>query len=259
MAILVAAIGLVGLLVYRQVDRLRGAVVPVWVAASDLEEGAVLTGENLVTASLREQSLPQATVRLRANIEGRELLRAKKQGESFQAGDLRRTRRDPGPGITEQVPEGRVLMTAILPGFPIAQLNEMLRYEDRFDIFAQGRGEPLHLAHDVIFLGWIAPRQAQSSDNGGGRVGLVDTLTEAANTAGSRGSGPTPLLLGVRPEDVRRLVWALNARVRLSVIIHGRDEVREGKLLPFPVQPRPRAEVVDLIAGSKRRKVSLQK
>ena len=63
------------------------------------------------------------------------------------------------------------------------------------------------------------------------------------------------LLLALRPEDVVPLARAQAAGARISLVLHGRSEVREGRLLELP---SPRRTQVELIAGGKRQNVALQ-
>jgi len=69
-------------------------------------------------------------------------------------------------------------------------------------------------------------------------------------------SGPPPVLLGVRPQDVRRLAWVESAGLKVSVILHGRIEAEKGELLLFPFDP-PSNEM-ELILGTYRGKVSFE-
>lgn len=261
-AVLVVAVAVLGLLVYRQVDRWRGEQVTIWVAASNLARGETVEEEDLLPLEVRAADKPEAAMIDRKNIIGAILTRALPEGAAFLAGTVRPPVPEAGPGLAGAVPAGRVLMTYTLPGFPIADLANMLRRGDRFDIFAFGGGNtgPLHMAHDVVFLGWIRPRQAAAAadeDDGIGR-GMVERITEAAERAEAppaQGGRASPLLLGVRPEDVRRLVWAENSGVPLSVVIHGKTEVEGGELLPFPMTRPPE---VELILGAQRTKLPLQ-
>ena len=196
-----------------------------------------------------------------------ELVRAKAAGQKFHENDFRRVNSGPGPGLLASVPEGRVLMTYVIPDLPISSIGSMLRLGDRFDIMAgRGREEPLHLAHDAVFLGYIAPPAPEESNgDGDGGVGgsLASSFLEAAEEnvrAPPRGASTSsiPLIIGVRPEDVRRLVWARSGGLRLFVVFHGREETEAGELLPFPADPRPRADEMEVIQGAKRKRVALE-
>lgn len=259
---LAVAVVLVGLLAFRQFDRWRGKEVTTWVAAEDLEAGTELTAEHLTPVEVRKRSAPRGAVLDRAKVEAAELVRPKAAGATILIADIRPRRPDRGSGLAAAVPEGRVMMPYTLPGFPIAQLADQLRSGDRLDVFSFLRGEPLHIARDAIFLGWIRPRNGNGDGNGNGKsngkgIGstLVGTMTEAAeqNTRSpAPPAAPTPLLLGVRPEDVRRLVWAKNSGLPLTAVLHGRLEVESGELLGFPAESRPRAAEVEVILGDDR-------
>ncbi len=261
---MVVVVVLAGLLLFRQVDRWRGQVVTVWVPLADIPGGTRLSQEQLTPIQVRQRALPEGAVVDPAARGRSEVVRPKAAGAIFVAGDLKRLPPARGPGLLAAVPEGYVLMAYKLPGLPISALAPMLRQGDRFDIFAgRRRDEPLHMAHDVVFLGWIRPPESEGGDDDDEGVGdtLVDTFTAAAqSTIGDQpvaGPGPTPLLLGVRPEDVRRLVWASSARLAMYAAFHGRLEAEKGELLPIPAEPRPRADQVELILGWKRKRVSL--
>ena len=62
-------------------------------------------------------------------------------------------------------------------------------------------------------------------------------------------------MLAVRPDDVYRLTRAEAANFRLSVVLHGRSEVQDGRLLELP---SPRPGKVELIAGAKRQSVAIE-
>ncbi len=265
MAAVVVVVVLAGFLVYRQIARWQGELVTAWVPVADLRQGARLTPERLTAIQVRQRALPQnAVLDPMAALRRPQAARPKAAGAIFITSDLRRAPPDRGPGLLASVPEGYVLMSYKLPDLPIAAMGPMLRAGDRFDIFAgRGRNEPLHMAHDVVFLAWIQPPANDADDNADDGVGdsLVDSFTEAAqSTIGqqpARSTGPSPLLLGVRPEDVRRLVWAASSRLKMFAAFHGRVETEKDELLPIPAEPRPRADQVELILGANRSRVSL--
>lgn len=267
-AILAVAVALVGFLVYRQIDRWRGEEVTVWVAASNLEAGTVVAAENLTPIEVRERQVPEGTVLERRSIQGWQLRQRKQQGVAFFTGDLARPPRDPGPGLAEMVPPGRVLMTLELPGLPVLELAESLRLGDRFDIFTFGQPQtgpagPIVVARNVVFLGWIEPRgpetDGESGDGAAGTGGMFSNFLQAAGDAAGAGQagggGPSPFLLGVRPEDVNRMVWAQSTRGPLSLVIHGQAEVKSGELLALP-EPRPFE--IELITGARRQKLPVR-
>ncbi len=265
--IVVAALAvlIVGFLAYRQIDRWRGDAVTIWVAASDLPQGTVVAKEHLTPIQARTRNLSDDVVANPTAAAQMELVRDKAAGERFVKNDLRRVNSGPGPGLLASVPQGRVLMTYVIPDLPISQIGRMLRMGDRFDIMAgRGRNEPLHLAHDAVFLGYIEPpAREENNDNGGVGGSLANSFLEAAeeNVRGPpprSGGGTIPLIIGVRPEDVRRLVWARSGGLRLFVVFHGREEAQSGELLPFPADPRPRADELEVIHGAKRRRIALE-
>ncbi len=266
MVVAALAVLIVGFLAYRQIDRWRGKVVTIWVAASDLSQGTVIAKEHLTPIQVRTRNLSNDVIANPATIGQVELVRDKAAGDPFVNNDFRRVNSGPGPGLLASVPPGRVLMTYVIPELPISSIGTMLRSGDRFDIMAgRGREEPLHLAHDAVFLGYIAPperEETNGSDNGGVGGSLASSFLEAAeeNVRGPppRSGGTIPLIIGVRPDDVRRLVWARSGGLRLFVVFHGREETESGELLPFPADPRPRADELEVIHGAKRKRVALE-
>ncbi len=264
-AVVAVVVVLAGLLIVRQIGRWQGEPVTVWVPVVDLQPGARLKPEMLTTVEVRQRALPPAAIPDPGTIGRSDIARPKKAGTIFVKGDLKVLPPDRGPGLLASVPEGYVLMPYKLPGLPISAIAPMLRQGDRFDIFAgRRRDEPLHMAHGVVFLGWIRPPEADANA-GGDEEGVGDTLVDSFTTAAQTtiGDGPAPppaappLLLGVRPEDVRRLVWASSSNLSMYAAFHGQTETRKGELLPIPAEPRPRADQVELILGAQRSRVSL--
>ncbi len=62
------------------------------------------------------------------------------------------------------------------------------------------------------------------------------------------------LLLALLPDDAVRVARAEAARLRINVVLHGRTEVQEGRLLELPSLRRTE---VELISGGKRQNVAL--
>ncbi len=260
-------VALLGFLAYRQIDRSRGKSLTVWVATSDLEPGTRIGAQHLTPLRTREAAVPAGVITDRRQIEGWDLVRAKPAAAPFVAGDLARPAPPLDDGLAGIVPEGRILMTFDPPaGLPVAQLTAVWRQGDRFDIFAVGgRDGPLHMARNVIYMGWIEPPAEAAGGGGGGdesRGGLYSSFRGAMESAAGGGGGSTssnPLLLAVNPEDVRRLVWAQGAGIPLSIVLHGHTEVEAGALLELPGPPPgvPPTEV-EVIIGANRQRVRFQ-
>lgn len=251
-AVLLAVVALLGILLYRQVNRWRGTPVTLWVAAADLAPGTVVQGKQVVKKTLREPGLPANVVLDRGLIEGRQLAKGKAAGSPFFRSDFAPP--DRGPGLAGMLPKGRVLVLLKLSGLPVDELAEQLRFGDRLDIVAaaSGGGWTATVAHDAFFLGWIAQRQPAEGSSGEG--GLVSSFTAAATKSQAAPQGPSPLLLAVHPQDAVPLTEAQAAGLTLSPILHGKSEVETGELLMLY---RPRLDEVELISGAKRERIPL--
>src|ERR1700733_13729865 len=104
--LLVAAIGLVGVLLYRQADRFGGGRVPMWVAASELKPGETVRVDTMKLV----QHAPAAGVLVDGpSIGGRKLKQAKREGEPFVVSALEP--RPAPPPLAATVPNGRLLAT----------------------------------------------------------------------------------------------------------------------------------------------------
>lgn len=266
--LLVLVILLVAFLVFRQVQRMRGPTQDIWVAATDLAAGIELTGENLRRAARRVRDLPPDTIVERGAIEGRMLVRPKEEGDVFRVGDLARPPSRPGPYLSEILPEGRVLTTVEIPGLPIEDLAEGLQFGDRLDVLAVGNREArqdadfyyygrlvAEVARDAFYIGWIGgedppPPSSEPDDSRGGLI--ADLLAAPAGLPDRGDDAPTPILLAVYPEDVLPLAQAAADRVRLSLVVHGKNEVDRGELLIFP---KPTVSEVELIVGGRRNRI----
>ncbi len=245
-ALLAVAVILVGLLVYRQVDRLSGPKRSVWVAKGNLAQGAVLGRDDFVERSVRESKIPAGAVEDLSKVIGRRLARVKPAGAPLVATDFGAVNGDSG-SIARLVPEGRVLMTLTV-GARSLPLSE-LRRGDRLNLLAvSGRGDSGSVARDAYFVGWIRPQES------GGREKASIFGIDLAPPGRPPSNDTVSLLLALLPEDVARVARAEAARYRINVVLHGRTEVQEGRLLELP---SPRRTQVELISGGKRQNVAL--
>ncbi len=256
-AVLVAAVLLVVILLYRQVQRFRGDL-EVWVAASDLAPGTEIGKASLKSVRVRESEVPGTVLRERSAIEGKRLARAKRAGTPFFRADFAPP--DQGPGLAGILPEGRVLVFLPLSSLPLSELVEQLRFGDRFDVVAfgplrSGGQGAVPLVHDAMFVGWVSERPpdpaAKKSDGLGGQI--AEAL---ASSSGGKGENPTksPLLLAVRPWEALPLAEAQAAGAPLSLVLHGRSEVEKGKVLELPM---PRVGQVEVIVGGRRETITV--
>jgi hypothetical protein len=264
-ALLVVAVLAVGLLLYRQVERFSGPKKEVWVASGNLSAGALLSAGDFQRASFRERELPQDAVEAgpEEELEGRQLVRPKQEGEPFRRGDVTtpRTPEQQAASLAELLPEGRVLTTVRVDVMSVL-MNE-LRFGDRFEIVAAGRaGAARVVASDAYFLAWIDPSLLSQNENrpeateqprGGFLASLLATPPGLLNRGGGGGEGGngTNLLLALFPEDVLPVKQAEGGD-RLSLVLHGKREVEEGRMLQLPAGG---TSSVDLIAGARRESV----
>lgn len=245
--LLAVAVLLVGLLLYRQVDRLAGPQREVWVAKADLARGAVLGPDDFEKKEVRDRRVPEDAVDDPSQLVGRRLARATTAGAPLVAADF--AAGGGGGSISGQVPEGRVLMTLRVgsQSLPLAQL----RRGDRFDVLAANRRlDSGSVASDVYFVGWIRPQQPGGGREKGSVFGI--DLTPPGRPPAE---DVVSLLLALKPEDVNRLARAEAGGLRLSIVLHGRSEVQDGRLLELPA---PRPSKVELIAGAKRQSVAIK-
>jgi len=263
--LLVVAVLVVGLLLFRQVERFSGPRKEVWVASGNLSAGALLSAADFQRASFRESELPQDAVEAGADeeLEGRQLVRPKQEGEPFVRGDVTtpRTPEQKAASLAELLPEGRVLTTVRVNVMSVL-MNE-LRLGDRFEIVAAGSNKAARVvASDAYFLAWIDPSllaqrnsrpEASEQPRGGFLASLLATPPELLNRGGGGGaaSNATNLLLALFHEDVLAVKQAETAD-RLSLVLHGKREVEEGRMLQLPAGG---TSSVELIAGARRESV----
>lgn len=248
--LLALALLLVAVLGFRQVRRWMTPTQEVWVASSSLPAGATIGAENLKRARVAETSLPQGVLDARA-IAGRELSRAKQEGEPFVRDDFTGVTEVEEAAIAEMVPEGRVLTTIRVHKELVPYKN--LKSGDRVDIVSidnGGRGDGFArvIARDAYVVGTMyakaAPPQAQ-------RTGLA-ALIPPASSRGSGGSPTVGLLLGLAPEDALPLAQATGSGDTIQVVLHGKAEVASGQLLELPERG---AAGVEFIAGASRKRL----
>lgn len=235
--LLALALLLVGVLGFRQVQRLMTPKQEVWVASSDLPAGATVGPQNLKRVKLAESALPKGTLVDASAIAGRELSRPKQEGEAFTGGDF--AGEEKAAAVAEMIPEGRVLTTI---RFNLANLPyQNMKTGDRIDLVASGRGSPARVvAHDAYLVGRMLPKAAPPAPARTGRSALIPpSMTE-------RGATPSVgLLLALHPEDALPLAQAMSSGGSIQVVLHGKTEVAKGELIVLP-EHNP----VEFIAGS---------
>ena len=239
---LVAVFVITGILVLvlgaRQVYRLTTS--PAWVASSDLEAGHVITAESLK----RARSGDDGGIENPRALLGKQLEVDKEKGDVFRPADLTTA---PKSWLSAKVPEGRVLYT--LTPKQTAIPHSQIRYGDRLDILARGRGGVRTVASDVLLMGALAQNNgAPTSARGRGM------LTALAAQPGSKSSGENqgiPLVLAVRPGDIYPLA-GIGQREEISIVLHGEAELAAGELLK--IAPSATHRQIEVVSGLERTK-----
>ena len=249
-ALLVAAVGLVGVLLYRQGTRMYSVKRLVWVAAGDMKAGQMVTAGSL--RPTQESNPPKGAVVDRSNIEGRPLLQAKAAGQPFYPNDL--APKPVLPALATTLPTGRLLATLRLDNMDLPA--QELRAGDRLDIVAadQKNGAVL-IAHDAQVLGAIIPPPQASTGDSGRVMGIDISIPGAAKD--SAPASRAALILALRPVDVLPVSSAEVAGTRVKIILHSEAEVASGKMLNVVPPPAKSAPIpsVEILKGSKREKV----
>src|SRR5690606_15217808 len=246
---LLVALTLLGVMGQRQY--VRATTEEAWVAAKPLRAGDVVTRGDLKPGRVNG-SRPPGMVRQADQIVGRRLAVDKAVDQAFAAADFVPAER---PWLSAMVPEGRVLFTMV-PDKHLLPYSRQLRGGDRFDIlFTASGGRVQALAYDVILLGVMRDPQNGSASAPRGRSLLTSLATQKASEEPADGAESHLLVLAVQPEHVVSLASALGAPGRVSFIVHGQNEVRDGKRLS--VMPRRRS--VEVYAGLDRSRVTVNR
>lgn len=242
--VLALALVLVAVLAWRLYARWRGPVRTVLVAATNLAPGSQLGEGDLEPARRRASQLPAGALDPDAEVEGRRLVRGKREGEPLAAGDLASPNAgstEQPPGLSELLPKGRVLMEVRVSLENVVMLE--LRQGDRLDLLSpasRSAGRPRVVARDAYVMAYVNPNRlrqqadaaaARRDGNGDRRQGLIESLVRSS-TVGQRQSGPvmtttTNMLLALTPESVLPVAQAAGGGA-LDVILHAREDVKEG-------------------------------
>lgn len=237
--LLVAAVALIGVLLYRQVSRLGGNRVPVWVAATDLRPGQMVTPGLM---KLIQAPPPKGALVEQQGIAGRQLKVAKPAGQPFYNADLEP--RPVPPPLASTIPVGRLMATVKVSALDLP--TQELRAGDRLDIIQAGPGGVVMVAHDAYMMGNLSTQSAAREAN---KIMGVDLAPPSAGPA----AAAEALVLGVFPEDVFPLAAAEASGHKLKIVLHSDTEVKSGVLLtPDPPRPAPPGEglpAVEIITG----------
>ncbi len=268
-ALLLVVVVLLAVLVYRQVDRMIGPKRPIVVVKQALAAGAPVSAADLETRQVRARRVPAEALADPAQAVGRRLTRPRGIGEALMPADLAPVRApvQQAVSLAEALPAGRVLTSARV-ALDLTVMDS-LRFGDRLEILAQGGGvrrggQTAVVASDAYFVAWVDPRPPPTSGsngnaarNGGGGGLLSQFLNDTVEAAAAMPAGPagqtgnTTMLLGLYPRDVLPVSEAEARGARLSVVLHGKSEVDEGKLLELDGRSWP----VEYIVGARRGQV----
>jgi Flp pilus assembly protein CpaB len=247
--LLAAAVVVVAVLGYRQVQRLTVKRVPVWVSVGRLAKGRPLTMADLKAT---EMPPPSGAIVNRADIEGRTLLVDKAAGQPFYLSDL--APRPAKPPLATTIPDGRLLATVRIESMDLPATELMAG--DRLDLLlAQPDGVRV-VAHDVYVLGLLNTRPPAAASADSGRILGVDISVPGANAAPAAGSA---LVLGIYPEDAFSLAAGEATGKKMKIVLHSAAEVKSGEVLDLRPEPPPPAPhespSVEVLRGAKSERI----
>jgi Flp pilus assembly protein CpaB len=252
--LLVGAVVLIGVLAYRQISRLMETRVPVWVTATALRAGQVVSQAHL---KVLELPTPSGALALRSEIEGRTLAQDKPEGQPFYSRDL--APRPAAPRLSTTIPQGRVLATVRVGSMdlPIPELYA----GDRLDIMLATSKGVEAIARNAQVMGTMNSRAGGQPAVDSGRILGVDISIPGANPP----SAPEQsLVLALFPADVYPLAAAEATGQKMKIILHSDEAVRSGTLLdvrpptPAPVRSAPARPTVELLLGGKVERIAVR-
>jgi hypothetical protein len=250
-ALLVAAVGLIGVLLYRQVSRMRETTALVWVTTRDLRAGDPVPTAALRQVAIRSQSGIMVN---RAQIEGRALKVAKRAGDFFIPADLEP--RVAPPALASTIPSGRVLATVKFASFDLPATE--LRAGDRLDmIVASDRDRSVRTVVRDAFVMGLLNSEASTARGDSGRVLGVEIAPTLPTEQGTKQSA---LVLALRPQDVAPLALAESGATtasKMKIVLHSTEDVKAGRtpaLIPAAGRSAP-VPAVEILRGSKKERV----
>ncbi len=237
--VFVVSTALAGVLGVRQVERLSTQMA--WVASGDLTPGQTISRDMLAQ---RRISNDLAGIDNPAEVLGKLLLSAKKDGDRFRPSDLQAA---PKSWLSQQVPAGRVLYTLRprLGTIPHAQL----RGGDVFDVLASGPAGVRTVARDVRLVGSLSDKPQAMAQAPGAFAALAQPVKPAKGAV----TGPS-LVVAVTPADVYPLA-SISDREVVSLVLHSAKSVALGKRPS--ISPQPTHRKVEIVNGLKRKTVHI--
>ncbi len=253
-ALLVPAALLLAVLVFRQIGRLSGDRREAWVASGPMAAGTMLVEEHLERVVASAERLPDGAVEDLGRLLGRRLTRGKLPGQLFVNADFNGGggggQGEPARKLAELLPPGRVL-TPVRVQVASIIMGE-LSFGDRFEIIASARARTDEkstsvVASDAFFVAWIDPALLAGGgarpERGEGLLSGLSTIPGRAPAGGGGSSSATRMLLALYPRDVLPVTEAQADGATLNLVLHGRREVEQGRLLALPASEPWEVEV----------------
>jgi Flp pilus assembly protein CpaB len=251
---LAVAIALLALLAFRIVYRIESGRPRVVVAAAELARDVELTPQSIAMAKAPRNIKHNGFLMAPEQALGRTLLIPKKAGEPIFASDLKKNGEK--PALSSIIPEGRVLTSLMLRN-PVIPLRDLQR-GDRLDVIASGKPEAgireaRVVAKDAYVVGFARPDQKRE-ENGQSKDMLGISIKPPAQ---SRSEQPVYeiLILAVEPRAVMPLASVGGSEYVITLVLHGREEVRRG--VYHDVAFHPQGRKVEVIAGAVRQVVTV--
>lgn len=230
----------------RQYD--RATTTEGWVSSTLLQAGEIVTPQKLKRATVKTSEAGLSDPR---QLVGKRMTVNKDAGQAFRPGDLAPPRSAKVKTLSQQVPEGRVLLTLPLgknATLPVSQLNA----GDRLDVLVRGRRGVRTAATDVRLIGVMRARTATAPAPGDEKI--TSLLPQRSGRKGAN-SGVTTLVLAVQPDHVYPLAH-IGTSEPVSLVLHSAHDVAAGTAVS--VTPPRKERSVELVIGLSRSTVFVQ-
>ncbi len=250
---ILAALGIAAQLAYRQYLRIGHAKRAVVVAATRLIPGMVIAPQHIQVVEAQEKKIPLGALVRAKDVVGRQVTKPIEKGSALLGDDV--TASGIAQGLARAVPEGRVLTSLTLLNATIP--HQDLRQGDRVDILAAGYAKDQTrtayvVARNVIVVGYTTPPVRDTPNNSlfGVDMGITGE--------GSREENRPILLVALKPQDVLPVAQIDGMPdVRVSLVLHGTEEVKSGQLLSVERTP-PFYTSVQVILGAQSHEVTFR-
>lgn len=246
------AVGVVGLLGYRQVSRVVRSTRPVLVAQTALAAGTVVAADQVGVVRKKQDEVPANALSSPEQAQGRKLARPKQAGDALVGDDFGTAVAKKGASLSSQIPEGRVLTTVTIHNLTVP--HQGLVRGDRIDILVSGltlsrQRAARVVVRDAFVVGYVTPTQPKAPEATPGPFGLdLGSLN-----LDKKDKPSTALLLALPPDDVIKLAEIDGAGAHITVVLHSVDEATRGE--PLMVAGKPYPKTVDVIVGDSRERV----